>query len=698
MLESLFSKQIKQPFLKEIPALESLFSHQVSQQYVLSEEFPLYKKVLDERIFRHITFLEDNPNLKVRLKTVDHNGRSPSETSIITQKSMSIKVGQSDTELFRIKTVLSEEDHGVTESYWVSEKHISPSPATSFNQYRLRGVSTEGFKSDWVYSNIKDDNNGAIIYNMLYDVLDIMLNTYDDQMDLLLDHMISDTFLELIKEMNPNLFKNIDPDEQQQLSMDEILVAFSDVLKTDTDEKILSQLGEKFLLLGAFLKKEFKEKILTSSEEFAELYRVYKAVDQYREKNTDFLTLLVEIFLEDRYEKLEQNINVEALLHNEEEMGVFLKGSFDFDIKSELIAAACNASLDDHFVSGINDAVELLSEPLFYEQLVYGKDEKVVKFIRMAMKDLYAPMLAVEHQIVTLESELYDHHRQEKNDYAAGYNLTDDDGYEIRNMIFFDFVEALIKGDLEIENDFHLMFIDSIIHRKSDIRKSIILDYGFEELMKVFFNIGETFRQSYSLLLNKTNEKLAVNTIEESKLIQKNKGKTFNESYTSVLNEMHDILSVIISDNIQEKKDIHIFDEITEQYVVFKKVISDLIGVSIKDHLNTSELKSYFDLIQGKSLQFKDLVNKDNITQEKVIKETASLRQEELYYNLFKHYLRNPNKFPILDKRFIQLSHELKDYLLGDWNDEVQYALGDMDNGWTLGIFKLGVNTLKGEA
>ncbi|MGG1453531.1 hypothetical protein ABE325_21725 [Bacillus licheniformis] len=698
MLESLFSKQIKQPFLKEIPALESLFSHQVSQQYVLNEGFPLYKKVLDERIFRHITFLEDNPNLKVRLKTVDHNGRSPSETSIITQKSMSIKIGQLDTELFRIKTVLSEEDHGVTDSYWVSERQISPSPATSFNQYRLRGVSKEGLKSDWVYSNIKDDNNDAIIYNMLYDVLDIMLNTYDDQMDLLLDHMISDTFLELMKEMNPNLFKNIDPNERQQLSMDEILVAFSDVLKTDTDEKILSHLGEKFLLLGTFLKKEFKEKILSSSEEFAELYRVYKAVDQYQERNTDFLALLVEIFLEDRYEQLEQNINVEALLHNDEEMGVFLKGSFDFDIKSELIAAACNASLDDHFVSGINDAVELLSEPLFYEQLVYGKDEEVVKFIRMAMKDLYAPMLAVEHQIVTLESELYDHHRQEKNDYAAGYNLTDDDGYEIRNMIFFDFVEALIKGDLEIENDFHLMFIDSIIHRKSDIRKSIILDYGFEELMKVFFNIGETFRQSYSLLLNKTNEKLAVNTIEESKLIQKNKGKTFNESYTSVLNEMHDILSVIISDNIQEKKDIHIFDEITEQYVVFKKVISDLIGVSIKDHLNTSELKSYFDLIQGKNLQFKDLVNKDNITQEKVIKETASLRQEELYYNLFKHYLRNPNKFPILDKRFIQLSHELKDYLLGDWNDEVQYALGDMDNGWTLGIFKLGVNTLKGEA
>lgn len=698
MLESLFSKQIKQPFLREIPALESLFSHQVSQQYVLNEEFPLYKKVLDDRIFRHITFLEDNPNQKVRLRTVDHNGRSQNETSIITLKTINVEIDESEAKLFRLKTVLSEEDHGVSESYWVSEKHVSPSPSTAFNQYRLRGISKEGLKSDWVYSNIKDDKNDTIIYNMLYDVLDIMLNAYDDQMDLLLDHMLTDTFSELIKTMNPNLFKNIESDELHKLTMNEVVSVYSNELQSTTDEKLLTKLGEKFLLLGTVLKEELKETVLSSPEEFAELYRIYKAVDQYQEKNTDFLTLLVEIFLEDRYEEIEQNVNVEALLQNEEEMGVFLQGSFDFDIKSELIAATCNASLDDRFVTGVNDAVELLSEPLFYDQLVYGKDEEIGKFLRMAMKDLYAPMLAVEHHIVTLESELQGHHRQDKTDYAAGFDLTDIDGYEIRNMIFFDFIETLIKGDLEIKSDFHLTFIDSIIHRKIDLKKSIVLDYGIEEILKVFLNIGETFRQSYLSLASRKNEQLTVNAIEEKKLILTSTSSTFKESYSNVFSELHNILSVKKTDKIQENKNTYIFDEITEQYMAFKKAINELISASLKDEAHSSNVQDYFHFVLNKYLQLEEVAIRNDITLEEMVKDSSVLQQEDHYYNLFKHYLRNPNKFPILDKRFVQLSHELKDYLLIDWKDEVQYALGDMDNGWTLGIFKLGVNTLKGEA
>ncbi|MCY8466544.1 hypothetical protein [Bacillus atrophaeus] len=698
MLESLFSKQIKQPFLREIPALESLFSHQVSQQYVLNEEFPLYKKVLDDRIFRHITFLEDNPDQKVRLRTVDHNGRSQNETSIITLKTINVEVDDSEAKLFRLKTVLSEEDHGVSESYWVSEKHVSPCPSTAFNQYRLRGISKEGLKSDWVYSNIKDDKNDTIIYNMLYDVLDIMLNAYDDQMDLLMDHMISDTFLELIKTMNPNLFKNIESDEIHKLKMNEVVAAYLNELQSNANEKLLAKLGEKFLLLGSVLKEELKETVLSSPDEFAELYRIYKAVDQYKEKNTDFLTLLVEIFLEDRYEEIEQNVNVEALLQNEEEMGVFLQGSFDFDIKSELIAATCNASLDDRFVSGVNDAVELLSEPLFYDQLVYGKDEEIEKFLRVAMKDLYAPMLAVEHHIVTLESDLQDNHRQDKNDYAAGYDLTDTNGYEIRNMIFFDFIEALIKGDLEIKSDFHLTFIDSIIHRKNDLKKSIVLDYGFEEILKVFLNIGETFRQSYLSVTGRKNEQLTVNAIEEKNLILTSTSSTFKESYSNVFSELHNILSVKKTDKIQENKNTYIFDEITEQYMAFKKAINELISASLKDEAHSSNVQDYFHFVLNKYLQLEEVAIRNDITLEEMVKDSSVLQQEDHYYNLFKHYLRNPNKFPILDKRFVQLSHELKDYLLIDWKDEVQYALGDMDNGWTLGIFKLGVNTLKGEA
>ncbi|MCD7910968.1 hypothetical protein KC480_05440 [Bacillus velezensis] len=695
MLESLFSKQIIQPFLKEIPSLESLFSQKVTQHYILNEDFPLHKRVLDERVFRHITFMEDDPDLKIRLRSVDHNGISQNETSIMTQKKFSFDMGKSNAERFRLKAVLSQEDHGVLESYWITENNAPITPAASFNQYRLRGISSKGLKSDWVYSNAKNDKNDTIIYNMIYDVLDVMLNIYDEQMDLLTDHMITETFLELIKATEPGLYKSLEIDDRHFMKLNEVMATCSNQLENKNDEKMLAQLGEKFFSLGTILKEKFKETIFASSDEFTDLYRVYRAVDQYQSRNVDFFTLLVEIFLEDRYEELQKKDDIEAFLINEERMDAFLKGNFNFDIKRELITSASHVSLDDHFVSTLNDAVELLSQPLIYDQLVYDKNETLEKFIRIVMKDLYAPMLAVENQIVTLETELQDSSKQNKNDFAAGYDFTDDYGNEIRNMILFDFVDVLIKGDMEINNDFQLTLIDSIIHRKNDYKKTVMLEYGFKEMLSIFSKIGETFRQSFLSFDNKINDQLTTG-IAEKDLVVSSGNITFKDAFTSVFNELHDILLAVKTNIIQENKSTSLNESIKEQFNIFKKIIDDLKTINLKEHSYLSNTKHYSEFMQCKNLGITEgVLNKHTL--QSVIADKRSLHHKEQYYNLFKHYLKNPYKFPLLDKRFVKLSHELKDYLLIDWTDNIQYALGDMDNGWTLGVFKLGINTLKGE-
>src|SRR5690606_24932759 len=133
-----------------------------------------------------------------------------------------------------------------------------------------------------------------------------------------------------IQEKAPGFATLTEFDEIHELNLSEWLEILSSREDLGPQEEMVSQLGERFISLSKEMKKEFHEKVMSSPEEFAELYRMYKLFDQYQTKQNDFVGLLVEIFLEDRLEKLVQKTDIEVLLQNEEETGIYLNGTYEF--------------------------------------------------------------------------------------------------------------------------------------------------------------------------------------------------------------------------------------------------------------------------------------------------------------------------------------------------------------------------------
>lgn len=720
---------------------ESLFSNQAVQPF-LNKEFPLFKEAHEDRLFKHMTFFEDDPEVKLRVVAVDHNYKRHSEQTLnLKTVPTNLLIADPQVEVFRIKAVLSQEEHGVTESYWVTQKQLDGAIASTHNQFRVRGVSDKNWRSDWVYSELRDFDSDLIVYNMIYDVLDLMLSVHDDEIDYLMDYIVSDTFAQIIQEMGPEFATSLDPEEFKITNIQELIESISSKQETNPKEQLSARLGEQFLALADEMKKEFRESVTSSPKEFADLYRVYKLVEQFKEKQTDFLQLLVEIFIEDKLEKIVKNTNIEVLLQNDEEMGIYLNSSYEFDIKAELIGAIYEASPDDHFVTTLNDAVQLISEPVFFEELVYSRDEEVAKFLRMVLTELYVPMLAIDRHLVELETDLEDRHEQHMTSEVVEFTLIEED-YQIRHMIVADIIEAAIKGDLKPTNDYHAEFIDHILQFMNDSRKTLLIDYNLEEVIQVLLNVGESFRLAYTKEFGQAQEQTKVVPIDQMEFHSLHAGRSFKESYFATLQDSYSILNKVDFTRPSDTKEVGLVDAITKEYQTFKSMMKEIVHTIIVDKISsqldlTDEVKEVvasvledqlvhrfskkentlhdtisvlqldeatmegltrlLTLKDATTVHIVDLIGSKYTTEELEWQESKHAGQEDTYFNLFKHYLRHPNKFPILERKLVELRHELHDSFLMDGHEEIHYAMGDMDEGWPLGVFRLGVNTLKGE-
>ncbi|MEB2276914.1 hypothetical protein LAV82_23120 [Bacillus sp. ILBB4] len=699
--------------------LESLFSVQAVQPF-LAQAFSPFKEAHEDRLFKHITFFEEDSDLTIRLLPVDRENIIRSSSSV-TQKSISTNnlIVNPQTEVFRIKAVLSEADHAVTESSWVTQKNMDSTFASSHNQYRLRGVTKENWKSDWVYSELRDFDNDLIVYNMIYDVLDLMLSVHDNQIDYLMDYIVSDTFIELMGDMKPNFSYNLDYEENKAASMSDVMSFIKNKEDSNPRDELVSQLGEKFLFIANELKSQFKEVLTSSPEEFAQLYKVYKLIDQYQERKVDFMSLLVEIFLEDRLEKIVRSTNIEVLLQNDEEMSSYLNSSYEFDIKNELITAIYDASLNDGFVTNLNDAVELISEPVILEALRYSKDESIERFLRMALSDLYVPMLAVDRHLLELEAAVEDKHEQSVQSSIVEFSLLEDD-VEIKNMLLFDVVDAVIKTDLEPIKEYHAQIIDHIFKSMNDSRMKLLVDYNFDEVLTVTLNVAETFKSAYVKEFGHANENVHVQSSEGLQHSETTSTRSFKESYLAALSDIHRMQSIASNDYVKELKATGILESITEQFSLFKEVLNEILEIGVGEEIlkqpkiDSSILSELLNALQLESISLdetqvkskvkeylgailKEYADSNRITATDSFKEHFHSSKNDGYYNLFKHYLRNPNKFPLLDRKLVELSHNLRDIFLMDGTDQVHYAIGAMDEGWPVGQFKLGINTLKGE-
>lgn len=675
--------------------LESLFSVQVTQPY-LNESFPVQpNESHEDRLFRHITFPENDKDVTLRLRAINQNHIT--ESSVIQKHvQTNLFINDPTEEIFRVKAVLSQLEHGIDESYWVENKNLDSQEAISHNQYRIRGVSDKHWKSDWVYSEIRDEENDLIVYNMLHDVLDLLLTVHDDQLEHLMDYIVSDTFIQVIREKLPQFATSIDLDEFKTATIAELLTIIANRVENNPNEKVVTQIGENFMMLADELKREFKESIMSSQKEFAELYRIYKLFDQYSSRQQDAMTLLVEIFLQDRYEKLVQKTDIEVLLRNDEEMGIYLDGRYEFDIKSELINAVYSASLNDGFVTKLDDAVSLLGEPVVYESLVYQQDETVEKFLRLVLAEVYTPLVAADKRLLELEHALEDAHDFKSSGSIVEF-ATIKDGEELRTMLLFDVVEALFMGDIQLRYEYEVTIMDRVLKFMNDSRKALLIDYNFGEFVQIFLSLGESFRHQYSTLFNQPNEPKVVHLTDHSQVKSSASIRSPKESYTAALHDTYRLSLIKEPENIKESTHVALIDSILSHYDVFKKSVNEVINAAILDRAiqqSTMDHATHKEsLISG---QIDTAILKD-INAYYQTQEHTSMHPEYMYYNLYKHYLREPNRYPVLERKDVEVLHDLRDMYIIDGEDTVQYAIGDMGEGWPLGVFRLGINTLKGE-
>lgn len=716
-LESFPSQATSQPYF--IGRLESVLSRQVVHPF-LNEPFPVVTTTAlhDDRIFRHITFLESNSTLNIRLRAVDHNYMT---SSIVSRKSVSTPWPFDETTLqnvFRVKAVLSQAENGIQESYWVTNKSTEKSLASTHNQFRIRGVSKENWRSDWVYSELKDFDNDLIIYNMLYDILDLLSSLHDDQIEYLMDYIVTDTFIKVITEKLPQLATNLDPDELKDFSLLELITVLSEQTGVDPKENFVSQLGDQFLVLSDELKREFKENILASPEEFATLYRVYHLLDQYNQKKQDVLGLLIEIFLEDRLEKVVQKTNIEAMLQNDEEIGMYLNGTYEFSIKSELITSAYDASPDEHFVTCINDAVQLMSEPVVLEELRYGKAEEVAKFLRLAIEELYIPFVAIDQRLIELEHDLNDVYDSKSVGTLVEFSLLEGD-FSSRYLFIYDVIEALIKNDNQLEQQYEAVFIEHLLNTVIDSRKALLIDYHLDEFLNVLVNMGDSFTQAYTNAFHPVVEHQSAFPID---LVSKQEIKNLThlfEHYQAIYQDYAQLSSVKAIRPITEQTHISFIEQILQQYKVFKQIVQETLSTSSEDQANSKEIKGFLQRNEQIRTQAIDdallrdvyaFLNPKETMQTSIQNqmeqvplsivftwlEQKQLISEDMYFNLFEHHLREPNRYPLLENLYTELAHDLRDKYIMDSEELVEYLLGDIGYDWPVGVLTLGTNTLKG--
>ena len=691
------------------------FQEQESQ---LDETFPVRPyEYHNDRIFRHITFLEDEENIKLRLKAI--NLDSIVENTISVKKvPVGIPINDSQQEIFRVKAILSETDFGVEESYWLTQHNAFQSKAVDFNQYRIKGISDTGLNGDWVYSDIRDKENDLIVYNMLYDIIGLLTTAHDDQIDYLMDYVLQDTFIKMLKDQLPDVATSIDFDELKVTGIQEMINKISK-MGLEHSEVLIQSIGEKFLSFQDMMKHELKETVFNSYQEFSDLYRLYHLFDQYHEKKQDVLSLLLEIFLKDRFEKIAQKSNLEVLLQNNEETSIYIKDEMNFNVKKEMIASIYNASPHDGFVSKLNDAVQLLSEPIIYENLVYQKDESVERFLRMALVEIYAPIVLIDAKLMEVEAELEDKHGEHIFSKLVEFSTMDEET-ELKYMLAYDIVETIIKGDLPLDKDYEALIMEYLLTSINDTKKSLLIDYHLNEVIHVLIDAGEAFRHEY---------KRALHESKERKHLSLKEYVCSDYSYQKMpLNERF-LIAYKISSNLTNLKNAMSFDE--NSYLSFiekalstntlsRRLDNESLLLGMIDSSNYKELNVSEDfseetyLMNEDSFSFIDLkrIAKKNelmvFSQQEYLsqkdmkfmtenKEQAYINKGVSYYNLFKHYLKNPNKFPIKDDYFTKLTHSLRDHYIIDGMDVVNYALGSTDDNWPLGAFKLGSNTLRGE-
>jgi hypothetical protein len=576
-----------------------------------------------------------------------------------------------ETDKLRIKAFLSIPIDGVRESNWVTQHHIDYAPAQSLNQYRIRGVSKEGYFSDWVYSELRDDENDLIIYELLYELLDVLQTANDKDIAYILDYAIEDVFQTVFHSGKP--------------------VPITGFTLSDN---IKAKINELMQIFSTLFTSSFKEDVFASPKEFAEIARTYRLFEKYQEAKTDFLTLLIEHYLEEKYEELIKKVDLEVFLKNDEEMQVLLQSMYEFDIKNEIIRSLYDIEPHDHFVMRLNDAVELMADPRIFEQLKIAPRETVEQFMRLAIEELYIPLLVMDQRILELTHELSD---EADIDIYGGIvevdTFDDDDIYKL--LLTYDVFELLLNNLVDPEMDFHLQFVDKIIETANQEQLSLFLEYAPVEMIEWMTNIVENFQIKYLILTNSMSHQMNIEIDEDSKWHLLKETSTFKEAYTAKIEEYSALKKKVSSTSYQVEMILDILENILLHETLSQIGIKHNLFVDSEEEYSTVEKKEKFHHVLIQKIFMNESVMNQSMKWLVSLKESLKGYPFESFLNVWQVHPHSLYNKPLIEKRDIEINQDLTDQFIMNGEEVVRYILGEVNGDWPVGQFILGTNTLK---
>lgn len=437
---------------------------------------------LKDRSFNIATLKHQQPG-SMRIRTVSEDG---STISVLTLKESEVNAGITDS--IRVRSILKKNEYSLPYSEWVNYDFIGKQMASSFNQYRIQGWTESFVKSHWVYSNVRNEHNEEILFRLLHDFLDVTLNAYDDQIDIVTDFMLGDKIIMLIKEHAPEMYNALDLNDKLKYRLSEILEITGSFIPSTIEEEMVTHLLEVFNIQSSKFNKVIEEYFYTSIEEFSILMQSYKIQDELNFSIYDKEALAeVMVKLEDIYEEIVNRSNIEVFLSNKSNSSIFIESFFKLDIKAENIRHYFDMSFSDSVVSTIQSAVQLLvSSDIndLADAVIY--DRPYTEFISYIEDVLPIYRLLEEAQALVL-TYAKDRFKMDINENPLQYVLFDESGffsYELAYEVFSFIGEDLL--DLHINADFQDLY-KHVFKEKS----LFMIDRLLEELYK--FSVEDEF-------------------------------------------------------------------------------------------------------------------------------------------------------------------------------------------------------------
>jgi|GEM_PF-3699424 len=671
------------------------------------------KNPLKERIFKQVSF--PGSEGVYRLRVISAEGETK---SAVTQKYVDtgIPANNVDGAIFRIKAVLDTPQDEVSESYWLTLGNgPQPGEIRRLNQYRIRGISDVGYRSDWVYSDLKDDQNELLVYEMLYDLLDIMTMVREGEIESLISLITEDALQATLRKDRIRYDHLIDQAEEATMAGEE-QIEIGKGGTSEVNEQVTAVLTELFQMIGKELGHEFKESFMSSQKEFSEIMKLYRVADNYRNRTTDMMTMILEVFLEDSLDRIVKKSTIEVFVENGENQAIYLDGTIDFDIKSEILKASYDLMPQDDFVIATSSAVQLLLEPALQEQvdyvhlestktelryfktevleaLVAEPAEELLMLLRLFVQDAIFPYLAIDQMQSIVQHNLHDGSDLNKSRPAGivQYDLYEDDNVT-QYIIVKDIIKELIGGDLLPHiDDYFVTLLDKLIYRVQE-KAHIIVDYEMTDVFSYFAGMGERIHSGYTAIKTAYSEEWAVGMADAV------------EARQAPLLSAVDVMGVSLNESHAMTE--NLFNRVAESMdALFGESIASSAGLSAEiseqTHMSIGFTHQIIANYQHRLLEYYNvLIHDDTKIRADIdgkMDEVVSLNPTVGFYPVYMPNISDQSKILPRDLKTQNILPELSDRLTISGKEKVQYALGnDFDQGWPLGEFVLGVNTLKG--